>query len=292
MKIPGRHIGDITRRYSKHKPSKFYQTGIKEFDKFTGGLPTGEMTLIGGRPGDGKTALAMQMLENISSFHAEPTGIFSIEMTGQSLVTRMVISRTGLPSVALRKGELTAKQMKVRDKALEEIGKLPIYIDESSVATVHYIDKVARQWIKAGIKVLALDYIQLLSARGPIGDTRASFVGEAAWALKTIAKMGDVPFVVLSQLNRDSTKNNRPPTMADLKESGGLEQVADNVVLIHPDRANPPYVDLLLPKWRNGPTGIVSTQFDSARTRFESVEREESDESELPPARKTLRQHD
>jgi replicative DNA helicase len=274
--LPGRHISDISLKYAKHKPTRFYLTGIEEFDKFTGGLPTGEMTIIAARPGDGKTALAMQVLEHIGEHHAEPSGIFSIEMNGRSLVTRMVLSRTGLPSVALRKGELTEKQKKIRDKALGEIGKLPIYIEDSSIATIPHIERTAKQWIAGGIKFLALDYIQLMSAgKMGSGDTRANFVGECARALKRIAKDGDVPFLVLSQLNRDSTKMKRKPTSADLKESGDLEQVADNIVIVHPDRDNPPYVDLILDKWRNGPKGIISTQFDSSRTRFESVKEDE-----------------
>lgn len=270
--MPGVHIGDISIRYGKDKPTVFYQTGIEELDEFSGGIPTGEGILIAARPGEGKTALLMQMVEHIAAFHAVPAGVFSIEMSGRSLVTRMILSRTGLPSVALRKGELTAKQIATRDKALLDIGQLPIYIDDSSIATVQHIEKTARAWLKAGIKILALDFIQLVSA-GKLsqGDTRSSFVGEVAKALIRIAKEHDVPFIVLSQLNRESVKNKRPPTNADLFESGILEQVFHNIILIHPDRENPGFVDLILSKWRNGPTGTVATKFDSARTRFEST---------------------
>lgn len=273
--MPGRHIGDISIKYAKDRPVKFYQTGIKELDEFSGGLPTGEMTLIAARPGEGKTALAMQMVENISVYHNEPVGVFSIEMSGRSLVTRMILSRTGLPSVALRKGELTQKQAKSRDVALAEIGKLPIYIDDSSVATIPYIEKTAGIWLKNGIRIFALDYIQLMYAKMNQGETRSSFIGEAARALKRIAKVNDVPFLVLSQLNRESVKGKRKPTPADLRESGDLEQVADNIILLNPDKDNPPYVDLILAKWRNGPTGTVSTRFDSSRTRFESIDKED-----------------
>lgn len=271
--IPGRHIGDISLRYGKDRPTRFYSTGIKDFDELTGGLPSGEMTLVAARPGDGKTALAMQMLEHIGQHHAEPSGFFSIEMNGRSLVTRMILSRTGLPSVALRKGELTQRQTKERDKALGEIAKLPIYIEDSSVLTIPMMERTARAWIAAGIRFLSLDYLQLMSA-GKQGnsDTRASFVGESARAIKRIAKDHDIPFLTLAQLNRESVKGKRKPTSADLKESGDIEQVADNIILIHPDRDNPPYVDLILDKWRNGPRGVVSVQFDASRTRFESVE--------------------
>lgn len=274
--LPGRHISEISIRYAKDKPSKFYMTGIKDFDEHTGGIPSGEMTLIAARPGVGKTSAAMQFLEHIGQFHQEESGFFSIEMSGRALVTRMILSRTGLPSVALRKGELTQKQMKERDKALAEIAKLPIYIDDSSIATIHHVEKVSAQWLKAGINLLALDYIQLMSAgKQAAGDTRANFIGECARSLKRIAKLHDVPFIVLSQLNREATKAKRPPTNADLKDSGELEQVADNVVLLHPDADNPPYVDFMLTKWRNGPCGIISTQFDASRTRFENVDRED-----------------
>jgi replicative DNA helicase len=276
MNVPGRHIGDISLRYAGDRPSRFYTTGIRDFDEFTGGLPSGEMTIIAARPGDGKTALAMQVLEHIGTHHGEPSGMFSIEMTGRSLVTRLVLSRTGLPSVALRKGELTRRQIRERDRALADIAKLPIYIDDSSSATIPHIEKVAAAWIRAGIRVLALDYIQLIaSKKGGVNDTRANFVGECARALKRVAKDRDIPFIVLSQLNRESSRGKRAPTAADLKESGDLEQVADNIILLHPDKDNPPYVDFIIDKFRNGPKGVISTQFDGSRTRFESVDREE-----------------
>lgn len=273
--VPGRHIGDISVRYAKDKPTKFYATGIAKLDEYTGGLPSGEMTLVAARPGDGKTALVMQVMEHIGLHHAEPSGLFSIEMNGRSLVTRMVVSRTGLPSVALRKGELTQKQIKQRDAALADIAQLPIYIEDSSVLTIPMMERTARAWFKAGIRFFALDYLQLMSAgKQSSSDTRSSFVGESARALKRIAKELDVPFLVLAQLNRESVKGKRKPTSADLKESGDIEQVADNIILINPDRENPPYVDLILDKWRNGPKGIISVQFDSSRTRFDSIEEE------------------
>ena len=213
------------------------------------------MTLIAARPGVGKTSVAMQFLEHIGTHHRAMSGFFSIEMSGRSLVTRMILSRTGLPFVELRKGELTQKQFKMRDEALKEIGKLPIIIDDSSVTSVAHVEKVSRAWIDYGVELLALDYIQLMTAgKGGSGDTRAGFIGECARALKRIAKDNDVPFIVLSQLNRESAKGNRAPTSADLKDSGDIEQVADNIILIHKDRDNPPYHDFILDKWRNGPT--------------------------------------
>lgn len=275
-KIPGRHIGNFATSYGKDRPTRFYPTGIEEFDKFTGGLPSGEATIIAARPGVGKTSAVMQFIENIGIATGTASGLFSIEMTGRSLVTRLVLSRTSLPSIALRKGELTAKQVKERDKALAEIAQLPIYIDDSSFASIQHVEKVAKAWVEAGIGVLALDYIQLMSAGAKtLGDTRANFVGECAKSLKRIAKDHDVPFLILSQLNRESTKGKRVPNASDLKDSGELEQVADNIIIIHPDPDNPPYHDFVLAKWRNGPTGIVSVQFDSSRTRFESVAQEE-----------------
>jgi replicative DNA helicase len=278
-KIPGVHIRDISTRYGKGKPTKFYPTGIKELDAFTGGIPSGEMTVIAARPGVGKTALAMQFVEHVGMYTKDPCGFFSFEMSGRSLVTRMILSRTGLPSVALRKGELTQKQIVLRDEALEDIGELPVYIDDSSIATIPHIEKTAGQWIKAGIKFLALDYVQLMfpSKGGAAGggDTRANFVGECARALKEIAKRNDVPFLVLSQLNRESEKGKSPPTAANLKDSGDLEQVADNILLIHPDLEAPPHCDFLLVKWRNGPVGTVSVHFDSSRTKFSSIDKDD-----------------
>lgn len=274
-KIPGRHIGSIALNYGKDKPTRFYPTGIAEFDAFTGGIPSGEATIIAARPGVGKTSVLMQILEHVSTATGTPSGLFSIEMTGRSLVTRLVLSRTSLPSIGLRKGELTPKQVKIRDKALAEIAELPIYIDDSSFATITHVEKVSHAWIDAGIGLLGLDFIQLMSV-GPksLGDTRANFVGECAKAIKRVAKDRDVPFLILSQLNRESTKAKRTPNASDLKDSGELEQVADNVILIDPDRDNPPAHDFHLVKWRNGPTGIVTVNFNAEKTKFESLTEE------------------
>ena len=275
-KFPGRHISQIAVRYHRDRPSRFYKTGIEALDEYTGGLPSGEMTLIAARPGVGKTALVMQIMEYIGEHHKEPSGIFSVEMSGRSLVTRMILARTTLPSIALRKGELTQRQLKERDRALEEIGKLPIYIDDSSINTIPHIENAVAAWVKHGIKVLGLDYVQLLSpGGGDASDTRASFIGSCARTMKRLAKDMDVPFIVLAQLNRESSKGRRPPTIADLKESGDLEQVADNIILLNPDQDNPPAVDFLLAKWRNGPTGIISCDFDGARGHFASLSNEE-----------------
>lgn len=272
--MPGVYIGALATRYARVRPTKFYSTGIKPLDDHTGGLPSGEMTLVAARPGVGKTALALQFLEHVGSFTKDPCGFFSFEMSGHQLVSRMIISRTGLPSVALRKGELSTPQLQIRDKALLEIGELPILIDDSSVTTISHIEKTAAAWIKGGVRFLALDYVQLMHSTSASTDTRAGFVGECARSLKEIAKRNDVPFLVLSQLNRDSEKSKSPPTSANLKDSGDLEQVADNIILIHPDPDEPGIVDFLLTKWRNGPTGTVSARFDDERTKFLPIRKE------------------
>jgi replicative DNA helicase len=273
--IPGHHIGKIAINYHKGPQTRFYPTGIRDLDDFTGGIPSGEMTLLAARPGVGKTSALMQFFENMGAVNDAASGIFSIEMTGKSLVTRLVLARTGLPSIPLRKGELDAKQTKIRDKALAEIAELPIYIDDSSYASIAHVEKVSKAWINAGIEIIGLDYVQLMSVgTKTAGDTRANFVGECAKALKRIAKDNDIPFVALSQLNRESTKGKRKPTAADLKDSGELEQVADNILMFHPDVDNPPYVDIIIEKFRNGPTGVVSVAFDAARTQFQSIKQE------------------
>lgn len=272
--IPGQHIGSISRGYTKRKPTRFYLSGITDFDNFSGGFPTGEMTLIAARPGVGKTSLALQIVENIGATEGVATGVFSIEMTGPQLVTRMIMARTNLPSVPLRKGELNAKQVILRDKALAEIGELPIYIDDSSYATIAHVEKVARAWIKAGIRVLVLDYVQLMSVGKSSGDNRANFVGECAKALKRIARDNDIPFIVLAQLNREAARGKRAPTGADLRDSGELEQVADNILILHPDAEDPSVIDMILEKWRNGSRGIVSVIFDAPRTRFKNMEKD------------------
>ena len=145
-RIPGQHIGHISKAYARVPPTSFYKTGIADFDRDTGGLPSGELTILAARPGVGKTSLAMQVLEHIGAHHKTPSGIFSIEMSGRSLVTRMVLARVPLSSLALRQGSLNAKEMKLRDKALDEIAKLPIYIDDSSANPISHVEQVAAQW--------------------------------------------------------------------------------------------------------------------------------------------------
>jgi replicative DNA helicase len=267
-----RTMKEMTEEFVTARPCRFIPTGIASLDGLAGGIPTGELTLVGARPSAGKTAICMQILENAAAcgFNA---GFFSLEMARRELLVRMVASRSSIPSMAIRKGELTADQVKIRDKILRTLDGLPLEIEADIEQTLTPILDQCGRWVEAGCHIIGLDFIQCLSAPQRTDVNRALFLGQCARAFKNVAKQHDVALLVLSQLNRLSVIGNRPPGLSDLRESGDLETAADNVILIHRDLQEAPNCDLILAKCRNGSIGTVSCVFDGARTRFEDMPR-------------------
>lgn len=257
-------------------------TGYPDLDKLTWGFQPGEMIVIAARPSVGKTSLAMNIAEHVTIDQQLPVGVFSLEMTAESLMFRMVCSRARVNLRNVRDGFLTERDYPKLTNAAGKLSSAPLYIDSSSGLSIMQLRaKARRMWQQHGIKLFIVDYLQLLNAQGSQrrSDSRQQEVADISAGMKTLARELNVPVVVLSQLSRDiEREKNRRPRLSDLRESGAIEQDADLVAFLYnykeqeddDDDPDCPMVNLLIAKQRSGPTGIVRLCFLKIYTRFES----------------------
>jgi replicative DNA helicase len=260
-------------------------TGFPDFDKMTDGLHGGEMVVIAARPSMGKTSLAMNIAEHIAVEQKLPVGVFSLEMSATALCTRMLCSLARVDLQNVRNGFMHDTDFSKLSAASTRLSAAPLHIDDSSGLSILQLRARARRmWQQHGIKVFVIDYLQLLhSTSRKASENRQQEIAEISSGLKALAKELKVPVIVLAQLNREIEKDkSRKPRMADLRESGSIEQDADLIGLLYkPDRNEEPStqdeqdagegVNLLIAKQRNGPTGDVNLTFIKPYTRFESA---------------------
>ncbi len=255
-------------------------TGLVDLDRATSGLKPGEVIIVAARPGMGKTSLGMQIAEHAAVVGSLPVGVFSLEMTRESLVTRMLCSmaRVDIHSVAL-----CALGRRTLAAAHSKLSKAALFIDDASGITIAELRARAHRMAhEHGIKLLIVDYLQLLRAvtsGGKRMDNRQLEVAEISSGLKNLAKELHIPVVALSQLNREvETRTNKRPVLSDLRESGAIEQDADQVWLLYlvqndgpPAKNGAIQTKLWIAKQRNGPTGEVNLIFLPQFTRFETT---------------------
>lgn len=260
-------------------------TGFADLDNILAGLQKSDYIILASRPSLGKTTLALDIARNIAVHEKKPVGLFSLEMSASQLVDRLLCSQANINLWKLRTGHLSAKG-KENDftKIQEAIGILsesPIYIDDSPSSTVMEIrTKARRLQAEHSLGLIIVDYIQLIV---PF-NTRESIVQqttEISRSLKSLARELDVPVLAVSQLSRAAEqRQNKKPQLADLRESGSLEQDADVVLLIYredfyfkerSERKN--IADIIIAKHRNGPVGQVELYFDSDQVTFKSLEK-------------------
>lgn len=272
-------------------------TGFLDLDKMTHGLHGGEMIVIAGRPSMGKTSLAMNIAEHAAVNEKIPVGIFSLEMTADSLVVRMICSLARVNSRAVREGFIRERDFPRITAAASKISKAPLIIDDTpGLSILQLRARARRMWQQYGIKLFVIDYLQLLhsSSKGS-KDGRQQEIAAISSGVKALAKELNVPVIVLSQLNRELEKDkSRKPRLSDLRESGSIEQDADLVGLLYrpqevdedkdkgeteaaDDGLNAVDVNLLIAKQRNGPTGDVELSFLKGITRYESKSKIDSD---------------
>jgi len=265
-------------------------TGFVDLDRLTDGLHGGDMAIIAARPSLGKTALALDVARHAAVDLGHPVAFFSLEMTAESLVLRLLCAMAGVNLRDLRDGfAAEADYARVRD-ATGRLSGAPLVIDDASALTILQLRARARRlWQQYGVKLIVIDYLQLLAAPARRGEqNRQQEIAEISRGLKALAKELSVPVLVCSQLNREPEKREAGarPRLSDLRESGALEQDADLVGLLYrPDagddepgaadggRAGAVPTNLLIAKQRNGPTGEVELTFFRAFTRFESAPR-------------------
>lgn len=256
-------------------------TGFVDLDKMTTGFHPGEMVVIAGRPGLGKTSLAMNIADHAAVERGIAVGVFSLEMTKASLVVRMICARARVNARRIQSGYLSDSDFPKLTAAAGRLNASKIVINDQAGLSILGLRTRARRMVQQhGIGLLVIDYLQLMSAERSKNDSREQEVSFISKGVKSLAKELGIPIIALSQLNRGIEKDKeRRPRMSDLRESGSLEQDADFVGILwkpsardtdEEDRDCIP-VNLEVCKQRNGPTGTVPLTFMRTYTRFESA---------------------
>ena len=269
--------------YARDKPSDITgtATGFTDLDRKTSGLHPGDLIIIAGRPSMGKTALAINIAENVAMDSKLPVAIFSMEMGASQLVMRMIGSVGKLNQQDLRTGRLQDDDWGRLTHALGKLNDAPIHIDESAALSSLDLRARSRRLHREnnGLGLIVVDYLQLMSSNlGKASENRATEISEISRSLKALAKELQVPVIALSQLNRSlEQRPNKRPVMSDLRESGAIEQDADLILFIYRDKVyNPDTPDgdkaeVIIGKQRNGPIGMVPLLFQGEYTRFENL---------------------
>ncbi|OHB57296.1 MAG: replicative DNA helicase [Planctomycetes bacterium RBG_13_44_8b] len=253
-------------------------TGFAQLDEKTCGLQNGEMIVIAGRPSMGKTSFAMNIAEHIGADNNIPVALFSLEMSKQQLVERILCSRSMIDSQLVRKGMLNDNQYQELVQTASELSEKPIFVDDTPAITpLELRGKARRLRAQHGIRCIIVDYLQLMSLGGRV-ESRQQEVSEMSRYLKALARELEIPVVVLSQLNRSPEgREGHRPRMSDLRESGSIEQDADVVMLLHREdyyhRGETDYeetnsAEIIIAKQRNGPTDTIELNFNGTNTRF------------------------
>jgi replicative DNA helicase len=254
-------------------------TGYAELDKLLSGLQNSELLILAARPSQGKTALALNLGENIAMRSGLPVAVFSLEMSKESLLQRLVASVAQIDAHKFRTGHLSREDWRRMTEALGTISSAPLWIDDSGSTSVLEIGAKARRLKRdKGLSLLIVDYLQLITARGRF-NSRQEEVASISRGLKGLAKELQIPVLVLSQLTRAPEREERGPQLSDLRESGAIEQDADVVMFIYRPHwakmdASPEERDqaeIQVAKQRNGPTDKVRFVFRSRLTRFEEA---------------------
>jgi replicative DNA helicase len=267
-------------------------TGFPDLDRMTTGFHGGEMIVIAARPSVGKTSLAMNICEHVAVDLRQPVGVFSLEMTAESLVLRMLCSRSRVNLRSVREGFLAERDFPKLTGTAGKLANAPLFIEDTSGLSILQLRaKARRMHNQYGIKLFVVDYLQLLHSTARRAENRQQEIADISSGIKALAKELNVPVIVLSQLNREVERDRREPRLSDLRESGSIEQDADlvgllyrpsvsndeeNAALAHEADALP--ISLLVAKQRNGPTGEVSLTFLRSITRFESASKLSADD--------------
>jgi replicative DNA helicase len=273
------------------------QTGYPDLDSIIGGLRGGEMFVLAARPSIGKTALALNMVSNVTlRDDPAPTCIFSLEMSTELLVLRLLCSLARVNLGDIRDGALSPSRWQEIMTQGQRLREAPIFIDDTGgLDIVELRARARRMWREHGIRLIVIDYLQLLKGTGlNRNTTRENEVSQISGGIKNLAKELDIPVVVLAQLNRQAAQQGALPRLSHLRESGAIEQDADVVALLHRERETEKdgagaggtregmEAKIVVAKHRNGPTGIVNLTFLPQFTRFESQSMIQ--ESDVPDA--------
>ena len=259
-------------------------TGFADIDAKTAGLQKSDLIILAARPSMGKTSLALDIARNTAVRHGKTVGIFSLEMSAQQLVDRMLASEAQVDAWRLRTGKLRDDEFDRIGDAMSKLAQAKIFIDDQAGNNILKMRSVSRR-LKSehGLDLIIIDYLQLMApatrSKGGGTDSLVQQITEISRSLKQLAREMDVPVIALSQLNRAIEQRRGKPQLSDLRDSGSIEQDADLVAFIHSEdrykeeheRTN--IVELIIAKHRNGPIGTVELFFDNKKASFRSIER-------------------
>lgn len=261
-------------------------TGFYDLDAMTQGLQRSDLIIIAGRPSMGKTAFGLELARKMADMHQLPVAIFSLEMSKDQLVYRLLASQSkirpsdiGIDSSRLRSGQISENEWGIVATAISNLSDLPIFIDDTPNPSVNELRSKARrlQSEKGGsLGLVMIDYLQLMEGSG--SDNRVQELSRITRALKGLARELSVPVIALSQLSRGvEARTNKRPMLSDLRESGSIEQDADLVINLYrdeyynPDTPDRGIAEIIIAKHRNGPVGTIKLLFEPRLTKFENL---------------------
>ena len=261
-------------------------TGFHDLDRMTTGLQKGDLCIVAARPSMGKTALALNVAANAAISHTIPVAVFSLEMSSEQLVQRLLCAEGRIDAQKLRRGKLSQEEYQRLSAAAGHLNTAPIWIDDQPGSNVLEIRAKARR-LQSELRsdgkdlgMIVIDYMQLMAGAGQ-AESRVQEVSQISRGLKALAREIEVPVVALSQLSRGpEQRTDKRPMLSDLRESGSIEQDADVVMFLYRPEYYAPAekreelegkAELIVGKQRNGPTGVLQLYFQKAYTRFDSV---------------------
>lgn len=253
--------------------------GFYDLDAMTQGFQRSDLVIVAGRPSMGKTSFVLNIARNIAAFHKLPVAVFSLEMSKEQLVYRMLSGEVQIESGRLRSGRISQNEWEPLGHAISVLSQVPIFIDDTPDITVTEMRSKARR-LQAehgrSLGLILIDYLQLMEGSG--SDNRVQELSKITRGLKGLARELSVPIIALSQLSRGvESRTNKRPMMSDLRESGSIEQDADLIMMIYrddyynPDTPDRGIAEIIITKHRNGPTGTVKLLFEPQFTRFRNL---------------------
>jgi replicative DNA helicase len=276
-------IEAVERSYHRKESYTGIPSGFDVLDELTSGFQKSEFIVIGARPSVGKTALALSMAANISIVQRRAVGFFTLEMSGMALIQRLLSSEARINSRKLRSGMLSPGDFHAITEAAGKIYDAELYIEDLPNLKLLDLRALARRMkFQHKIEIIFIDYLTLIQAEN-VELPRHEQIAEISRSLKALARELDIPIVALSQVKRET--EGKQPTLADLRESGSIEQDADVVMFLHrkrqsdkfaDDYTNDVETDLIIAKQRNGPVGMIKIAFISEFTRFEQLTKEKA----------------
>jgi len=257
------------------------RTGYHDLDNMTAGLQRSDLIVLAARPAMGKTTLVTNLAYNVATIAKQPVLFFSLEMSKEQLVDRMLADASGVDAWNIRTGNLSDDDFSKLSEAMGELAEAQIFIDDTpGLSVLEMRTKARRANHEQPLGLVIIDYLQLMQGSGRDNGNRVQEVGEISRGLKLIARELNVPVIALSQLSRSvESRSPQIPQLADLRESGSIEQDADIVMFIYreayynPETERENITDLIIAKHRNGPTGKVELYFHPERLRFTSIDR-------------------